>query len=201
MSFRFEKKALFHFSDYNNLKNLIFNLKGSILYPKRKIESLYFDNYNYQAFTDSEEGVLPRKKIRIRNYPNNKKKKFFLEKKISSVEGRFKLSSLLTSLNYNSFINFGIYDDQYGLCLPNLRITYEREYFTMLNHRITIDRNMNYKKYNSYYNFFDNENIILEVKSNIFDNRNLFDHLPQFNETRFSKYCSSIKKIIKKNIT
>ena len=81
MSFRFEKKALFHFSDYNNLKNLIFNLKGSILYPKRKIESLYFDNYNYQAFTDSEEGVLPRKKIRIRNYPNNKKKKFFLEKK------------------------------------------------------------------------------------------------------------------------
>ena len=60
------------------------------LYPERKIISLYYDNINNQMFKDSIEGVLPRKKIRIRFYPNDIKKKFSLETKISSFEGRFK---------------------------------------------------------------------------------------------------------------
>ena len=59
--------------------------------PKRKIESIYFDNKIKTSFKDSEEGVVPRKKIRIRNYPATKKINL-LEKKISSIEGRFKTS-------------------------------------------------------------------------------------------------------------
>ena len=90
MSFRFEQKVLFHFSDYLKLKNFIFNLGGSEFYPKRKINSLYFDNSNNEMYLHSEDGCLPRKKIRIRNYPNNENSNFYLEKKISSVEGRYK---------------------------------------------------------------------------------------------------------------
>ena len=42
-------------------------------------------------YLDSEDGCLPRKKIRIRFYPNQNSG-FNLETKISSVEGRFKSS-------------------------------------------------------------------------------------------------------------
>ena len=41
-------------------------------------------------YHNSVEGVLPRKKIRIRFYPENQDNNFYLEKKISSIEGRYK---------------------------------------------------------------------------------------------------------------
>ena len=93
MSFRFEEKTLFHISDYLKLKTFIFNSGGVELYPKRKISSLYFDNFDNSMYLDSEEGSLPRKKIRIRSYPNNVEiSNWFFETKISSVEGRYKTS-------------------------------------------------------------------------------------------------------------
>ena len=195
MSFRFERKALFHFSDYLELKKLIFKLKGHELYPKRQIKSLYFDNFNTQTFFDSEEGSVPRKKIRIRNYPKSKKKFFMLEKKISSVEGRFKLSKNLSTSDYDHFLQNGVKDDQYGYCFPIVWITYEREYFRLLENRVTIDKDIRYQKYNNSIEYLDNTNIIFEVKSNKSQSKNLFDNLPQFNEIRVSKYCNSIKKI------
>ena len=33
-----------------------------ILYPKRKISSIYFDNTELNMFVDSEEGSIPEKK-------------------------------------------------------------------------------------------------------------------------------------------
>ena len=70
-------------------KNLI--RRGMLeLHPLRKVNSCYFDNEMMTLFLDSEEGVLPRKKVRIRWYNNllNFKK----ETKISSIEGRYKYS-------------------------------------------------------------------------------------------------------------
>ena len=65
MSFRFEEKTLFHISDYLKLKTFIFSSGSVELYPKRKISSLYFDNHENNMYLDSEDGCLPRKKIRI----------------------------------------------------------------------------------------------------------------------------------------
>jgi len=194
MSFRFERKALFHFSDYIKIKKLIFDKGGSILFPKRFIKSLYFDNYHKQTFIDSEEGSLPRKKIRIRTYPKSNLKNFFLEKKISSVEGRFKLSKILKQSEYILFLKNGVFDEQYGNCYPLMWVTYEREYFSVLGKRVTIDKNIKYKKYNQFKEYFDNENVILEAKSNMLEKTNIFDDLPQFTEVRVSKYCNSIHK-------
>ena len=43
-------------------------------------------------YLDSEDGCLPRKKIRVRTYPENKNdSEYFFETKISSVEGRYKI--------------------------------------------------------------------------------------------------------------
>ena len=194
MSFRFERKALFHFSDYIKIKKLIFDKGGSILFPKRFIKSLYFDNYQKQTLIDSEEGSHPRKKIRIRTYPESNLKNFFLEKKISSVEGRFKLSKILKQSEYISFLKNGVFDEQYGNCYPLMWVTYEREYFSVLGKRVTLDKNIKYKKYNQFKEYFDNENVILEAKSNMLEKTNIFDDLPQFTEVRVSKYCNSIHK-------
>ena len=53
------------------------------LYPKRVINSCYFDSHDLRCFYDSDEGVLPRKKIRLRWYEN--KKKITKEIKVSSI--------------------------------------------------------------------------------------------------------------------
>ena len=37
-------------------------------YHQRKIFSIYFDTIDYKDFKDSEEGTVPRKKIRLRYY-------------------------------------------------------------------------------------------------------------------------------------
>ena len=60
------------------------------IFPKREIESIYFDDKNFEMYNESEEGVLPRYKIRLRRYPQSDLKKWFFEKKINSVEGKFK---------------------------------------------------------------------------------------------------------------
>ena len=100
MSFRFEEKTLFHISDYLKLKTFIFNSSGVELYPKRKISSLYFDNHENNMYLDSEDGCLPRKKIRIRTYPENKNdSQYFFETKISSVEGRYKIVNKINKKN------------------------------------------------------------------------------------------------------
>ena len=96
MSFRKEKKFRLSLTEAAFYKNIMKGVGMKLLFPSRLINSCYFDTRNFQLFTESEEGVLPRKKIRVRWYdgiPNYTK-----ETKISSIEGRFKYSSLLISL-------------------------------------------------------------------------------------------------------
>ena len=90
MGFRLEDKIRFHISDYSKLKNEIIKKKGGELYPKRIISSTYFDTKNFDMFQDSEEGNVPRKKIRLRVYPNTKEKQFFLEKKLIAWRANLK---------------------------------------------------------------------------------------------------------------
>ena len=173
MSFRLEDKIKLHISDKIKLKNLIYNQKGKSLYPKRKILSTYFDNKNLDMYKDSEEGTLPRKKIRIRHYPNNEEKIKNLEVKINSVEGKFKRNERISNKSYLSYFNKGIYDPVYGLCNKVIQISYDREYYLLNNARLTIDCNIKYKNYY----FFDNKNhfkekiaTILKTKGPVFIN-------------------------------
>ena len=55
-------------------------------------------------YNDSIEGLLPRKKIRIRQYPNDDDKKFYLEIKNSSVEGRFKTRKIIKVVSMTDLI-------------------------------------------------------------------------------------------------
>ena len=68
MSFRREEKLKISSSKIFHLKKWIIENEGKKIYPARKINSIYFDNLNYSMYNQSIEGVVPRKKIRLRMY-------------------------------------------------------------------------------------------------------------------------------------
>ena len=99
------------------------NKKGAKkIFKDREINSLYFDNF---MFHDSLEGLTPRKKIRVRNYPNDITKKLSFEIKISSVEGRFKTNKLINEKYFENIKKNGIFDNKYGICKPILNVSYK----------------------------------------------------------------------------
>ena len=90
MSFRIEEKLSINNNSIIEFKSYLAKKTAKQIYKRRKIESLYFENNSYQMYNDSLEGLTPRKKIRVRKYPDTQDEKLYLETKISSVEGRFK---------------------------------------------------------------------------------------------------------------
>ena len=194
MSFRIEQKIFIKKSNYINFFNYLTLNNAQKKYPSRKINSLYFDNNDFQMHLDGEEGIVPRKKIRIRNY--NNEKIFFLEKKISSAEGRFKDSRRITKIK--KIINDGILDSDYGLCKPKIYISYFRSYVKLFGFNITIDKDINYQKYYSKKNFVSKkfeEEIIIEIKTNDLSNFRNLDVIFPFQTIRFSKYSKGISEI------
>ena len=65
---RYERKWIFKNSNYLDILNkaLISKFKFNIHYPKRFVNSLYFDDYNNTSIKDNLNGVSNRNKIRIR---------------------------------------------------------------------------------------------------------------------------------------
>tara|TARA_B100000902_G_scaffold394946_1_gene452374 strand:- start:16221 stop:16814 length:594 start_codon:yes stop_codon:yes gene_type:complete len=193
MSFR--KEIKFNLNKANLKKFLIWIEKEGAekLHNKRIISSIYFDNDKFSMYHDSVEGIIPRKKIRIRNY--NEKSDFLFEKKISSQEGRFKTSKKI--FRYDKIIKSGYLDNQYGLCRPKIKITYERSYFAFKSFRITLDQNIDYLKFekepNSKFIYKDTE-FVVEIKGkNV--NQDFLDNYFPFTSIRFSKYCRGIDLI------
>ncbi|MBA1339042.1 MAG: VTC domain-containing protein/VTC domain-containing protein [Pelagibacterales bacterium] len=194
MSFRLEDKLFVRKDAALDFKKFIYKKSAKEIYKPRIVESLYFENSNLQMYTDSIEGMVPRKKIRIRNYPGQKDNCYNLEVKISSVEGRFKKKEKITDDKNTYYKKFGILDKQYGTCFPKITINYTRAYYQLNDVRITIDNDIIYKKYLSEYMYKDQE-IVIELKTTI--HKNLDEFIKEFpmQRTRFSKYCNGIKKL------
>jgi hypothetical protein len=195
MSFRIEQKLLVNKDRIFSFKEWLVKNNSKKIFPDRKIKSIYFENHYNQMFLDSEEGCVPRKKIRIRSYPMADKKTKNLEIKISSIEGRFKKQLNINESNYISFINNGYFDQQYGICLPRLEVNYLREYHSLFGIRVTIDKNINYKKTIKNSLPLKDEEEIIELKTN---NSTSIDYLLNsfpIEKTRFSKYCRAYNKL------
>ena len=188
MSFRIEQKLLINFSQIFNFKKWL-NEKGyKKLYDDRIVNSLYFENISNSMFHDSEEGIVPRKKIRVRNYPQNKIEEYFLENKISSLEGRFKKKESITKKELQKIEKIGYSDNLYSSCHPKLYITYTREYYNCETSRLTIDTNIIYRDYKNKNLKKKDTSIAVEIKTN--PNHSLDELLQQFpfQRIRFSKY-------------
>ena len=79
MTFRIEEKLYIRPEHLIDFKEFLVKRSAKQIYQPRTIKSLYFDNLNLDMYNDSIEGVVPRKKIRIREYPNGSDKNFYLE--------------------------------------------------------------------------------------------------------------------------
>mgnify|MGYP001403894278 FL=1 len=195
MSFRIEQKLLVNKDRIFSFKEWLVQNNSKKIFPDREIKSIYFENHYNQMFLDSEEGCVPRKKIRIRSYPLVDNKIKNLEIKISSIEGRFKKQLNINESNYISFINNGYFDQQYGICLPRLEVNYLREYHSLFGIRVTIDKNINYRKTIKNSLSLKDEEEIIELKTN---NSTSIDYLLNsfpIEKIRFSKYCRAYNKL------
>ena len=186
MSFRIEKKLytkkenLFDFRNFIKSKNFINQ------HNERKVKSIYFDNNLLELYKDSIEGSNPRKKIRIRNYPEHKNN-YLLEKKISSIEGRYKTSKKISDKLCSDLLLKGIRDKNYGFCKPIIEIIYNREYYKKEDIRVTIDTDIYYKLYNKNISKKENQ-VVVEIKTDYQkDIDEIFKEIP-VQEIRFSKY-------------
>jgi len=204
MNPRIEQKIPFDIIDYPSILKWIKDNKGTILFPRRIITSRYFDNFRLEMFHETQEGIIPRKKIRIRNYGTRKlnelKNHFSFEYKLSTDNIRFKNEKKI--INYNQFLelsNFGIEDKNYGTCFPIIDISYEREYFFVKDIRLTLDTSIeydgssNFLKENLNQIFVKDKVCVCEIKCEFnYEANKLLNDFP-FQRSQFSKYERGIE--------
>jgi len=195
MSFRKEEKLHIHNSQLLNLLDWIYKNGGYRLYETRTVSSTYFENDSMQMFKDSEEGCVPRKKIRVRSYTKKEHQinQSSLEIKTSSIEGRFKTADM--DFDLKKIMTIGFFDTNYGICKPIVKVNYQREYYKIHNVRLTIDRHIEYIKLSSLENAIykrHDPDIIVEIKAENFVPIEYLFKKFQFNRIRFSKYSRAI---------
>ena len=190
MSFRKEKKFRLTLSDFQILKFSLFERGMNELYPERKVQSFYYDTKDLKMFEDSDEGILPRKKIRVRKY--NEENIYNKEIKITSEEGRYKITKPLKETfkknYYESFL-----DSQYGQLIPTLFVSYFRNYYFLDDLRITFDRNISYQNLRTHLGvkMIDPE-CVMEIKTDISTDDDYIFNIINIPTSRFSKYCRGI---------
>tara|TARA_B100000401_G_scaffold141824_1_gene94158 strand:- start:124 stop:714 length:591 start_codon:yes stop_codon:yes gene_type:complete len=192
MSFRIEEKLFIKKEQVSEFKNFIKSKFAKKIYEPRIVNSLYFENSKMEMYDDSIEGLTPRKKIRVRNYPKQDKNNHNLEIKFSSVEGRYKTKKKIEIDEFEKIKKNGIFDSQYGVCFPKLHVSYLREYYLIKDVRITVDTDINYQLYQNSLKTNDPSTII-EIKAGI---KKSIDELTEnfpIQRIRFSKYCNGIE--------
>ena len=192
MSFRIEKKLFIKKENFFEFKKKLVDKGAKKIFKDRRVSSLYFDNLKKEMFNDSLEGLTPRKKIRVRNYPNDLARQLLFETKISSVEGRFKTNRLIKEEDFKNLKKNGIFDYKYGICKPVLNVNYIREYFKKDDVRITLDSNIFYRLHNTGFIKKDLQ-IIVELKTSINKNLDELFEIYPYQEIRFSKYCNGLE--------
>jgi hypothetical protein len=186
MSFRKERKYKLTIYEFNILKDLLVKKGMKKLYEPRKINSLYYDNELNEMFHHSEEGVLPRKKIRIRWYNTNFKSN--LETKISSLEGRFKTTKPVCVNSIEDFPK-NFVDQDYGLVSPSLLVSYIREYYSINGMRLTFDSFIEYTYFKDLSKtVYKDPEKVMEVKVDIDTADDYIETLIPYATVRFSKY-------------
>lgn len=201
MTFRIERKLHLDNKNIFELKNIFSNQGFKRIFPNRIIFSCYLDTIDYQMYKDSIEGIVPRKKIRLRSYNKLFKEKVYLEIKINSVEGRYKKVTEVS--NYKDIFDRGYFDQDYGICYPKLLVKYKRSYFKKDNVRLTIDKGVKFSKFykdlKNNFSSFENYDCAELKCNNIYELSKI--ELDQLKIIRNSKYCNGINEILKeKNI-
>ena len=196
MSFRIEEKIAVTLTQLQASVGDLMSAGASELHPPRFVHSHYFDTYDFRAFSDSEEGLLPRRKIRLRYYGTGKNvpDHYSLETKISSVEGRFKTTRRITACMGTEKLRIGIFDTALGHLSQVLKVSYKRSYLKLGDYRITLDTSICYRRPNMQECFWDPLTVI-EVKSNVGSMIDEDVPILAAPRVRFSKFCRGLTQI------
>lgn len=195
MSFRIEEKIPASFTESLSIIEDL-STDGLVeLFPERKIQSVYFDTPTFSILDDSEEGCLPRRKVRIRHYPDDRAITYKLETKISSVEGRFKEVKTITAVDKTNLCKLGLLDNTYGCLYPTVIVTYIRQYFSCRDVRITLDRDITYEAFSGGIPVQHEPYHVVEIKAPAHTRQDeLLDIIP-LPRRRFSKYSNAANYI------
>lgn len=157
--FRYELKFILSELELTEVFAFIKNEGAIQSFPKRNINSLYFDTLNFDAIKANLAGVSNRHKIRLRWYEkstNNEPAVLEIKKRIGRLgsKDKYKINSITNTNIYNktanqiqnnllndAFKEEVILDEVY---MPTLLVGYDREYYETNHFRITLDKNINY---------------------------------------------------------
>jgi len=184
---RIEEKVKLPLSYKNNLLKNLFDLNFKYLHPERVISSIYYDNNRFQIYQDSAEGIVPRKKIRIRESFGE----LHLEHKFKNQNGKYKKHQKVNNIPNK------IIDNIYGVTFPVCKIEYKRLYLTNNKIRITVDSNLKYQNYKNSISDYNVSFFITEFKmhNDLEISKNFIDSKINFSTIKFSKYDDAIKKL------
>ena len=172
------------------------------IYPTRKVNSIYFDTINFNFFHDSEEGTVPRKKVRVRYYDldyNN----ISIENKFSKNYYRSKFSK---KINFDDLSNSLVnkYSNSVSL-IPTVKISYIRNYYISELGRITLDSNIKCCRANFLIrSIIDNKvlknkilksKLVLELKTNNNCTKKKAIQFLGIRDIRVSKYSEAMKQL------
>ena len=169
-------------------------------FPDRKVFSIYFDSVNLDLFRISEEGLTPRRKIRLRWYDKPKNiVNSTLEIKTTKEHEKTKDKFNISNTDPKSLQKFIRSLTTLNL-VPICQVQYHRAYLENRDGaRATIDSRICYSRVTNQFKiiepfFFDSYNILELKTTNPTLSQTLAgeNHLPM---ERFSKYCKSIEKI------
>tara|TARA_B100000212_G_C27383533_1_gene538159 strand:- start:4147 stop:4833 length:687 start_codon:yes stop_codon:yes gene_type:complete len=215
---RYERKFQFDLGQENAISVFLRCENFKEIYKKREITSLYYDDYNYTNFIESEDGISKRSKIRARYY-NEGKEGFNLEYKIKEDNLNWKRFETGESIQKNQLlpVRESTLGSRIKICLPTIiknvyspkvLIRYLRKYFVSKDNsfRVTIDYKIRFSSAISSDKFIDigvpRENLynVLELKygNSISIDKVFIKKLSNnfnLNLSRYSKYCEAIKNI------
>ena len=195
-----------------NKKSLLEYFKKFNFYflSSRIINSIYFDRADERYHLNGEEGIVPRKKVRIRWYGsseltfkncNLEVKKTLIEKKIKFSQPWIKIKEIYENEEFKNLVK------EKNKILSNklnskIYITYRRYYFeNAFKERITFDNEIHYNQVrfnvkNFKYDILRttvSKNPIVEIK---YKNLKYLKHFESiFFPVRFSKYSEGINSL------
>lgn len=184
---RIEEKVKLPLTYKNNLLKNLFDLNFIYLHPERIVSSIYYDNSTFQIYQDSVEGIVPRKKIRIRESFGE----LYLEHKFKNQDGKYKKQQKINNIPNK------IIDNIYGITFPVCKIEYKRLYLTNNKIRITVDSNLKYQNYRNSFSYYNISFFVAEFKmyNNLEISKNFIDSKINFTPVKFSKYDDAVKKL------
>ena len=205
MNNRLEKKFIYNIGD-ESYKYFLISGMFKETYPKRVVNSIYFDSDIFQDVWDNINGFGNRKKIRIRWYNELNNSTVFIEekKKIGFVTQK-KIENLGNFKNYSDLALFIKKEDYQKNCLfknkkinikKALIVQYERNYFELYNKklRVTVDKNI--KIFQKFPNkFIENDKLIIELKYSVqnstYVNNFVKNNFLKNRNQKYSKYVNS----------